>query len=426
MNGAATGMALFFASTGVAFAQDTTSGDEEVVIVTGFRASLENSINLKRNETSIVEAVSAEDIGRLPDNSIAEALARLPGLTAQRLFGRANVISVRGLSPDFTTALLNGREQVSAGDNRGVEFDQYPSELLSSVVVYKTPDASLIGQGLAGTADMRTVRPLSMDGRTFAVSARYEWNDIGALNAGTEEQGYRITGSYIDQSANGEWGWAIGVATNSSPTQAERWEAWGYPDVFRTPGNTLTTDGSAPNTFVGLGLGGAKPYVQSSLLERTGVMGVLQYQPSDNFSTTVDVFYSDFEETQTLRGIELPLFWSGAVADPDDVTVEDGLITAGSFSNVEAVVRNDIRSRESTVQAIGWNAELSGELWSFMADLSYSKVERHDTDLETYAGTGFGAGNGATDTLDYMQGGGGGYVFNSILDYADPTLILLT
>ncbi|MEJ0061409.1 MAG: hypothetical protein WDM79_18430 [Terricaulis sp.] len=93
---------------------------------------------------------------------------------------------------------------------------------------------------------MRTVRPLSQDGRIFAASARYEWNDVGALNAGTEDTGYRITGSYIDQSADGHWGWAIGVASMSSPTQAERWEAWGYPDVFEEPGGNLTTNGSRP------------------------------------------------------------------------------------------------------------------------------------------------------------------------------------
>jgi iron complex outermembrane receptor protein len=104
-------------------------------------------MDLKKGSEMIVEAVSAEDIGKLPDLSITDSLARLPGLTAQRLNGRSQVISVRGLSPDFTTALLNGREQVTVGDNRGIEFDQYPSEMLSSVVVYKTPDASLIGQG---------------------------------------------------------------------------------------------------------------------------------------------------------------------------------------------------------------------------------------------------------------------------------------
>ncbi|MEL7298206.1 MAG: TonB-dependent receptor plug domain-containing protein, partial [Pseudomonadota bacterium] len=158
-----------------AFAQDDVADDGiiEEIVTTGFRRSLENSRALKMDSESIVEAISAEDIGKLPDISIAESLARLPGLAAQRLNGRGQVISIRGLSPDFSTALLNGRPQVSTGDNRGVEFDQYPSELLSAAVVYKTPDAALIGQGLAGTVDLQTVRPLKYGRRSIAGNVRY-------------------------------------------------------------------------------------------------------------------------------------------------------------------------------------------------------------------------------------------------------------
>ena len=150
------------------------------VTVTGIRAGIEGAISVKRDSTSIVEAISAEDIGKLPDVSIAESIGRLPGLTAQRVAGRAQVISVRGLSPDFSTTLLNGREMVSTGDNRSVEFDQYPSELVSGVTVYKTPDAGLIGQGLSGTIDMQTVRPLSYGGSAAIVGIRGQRNSLGS------------------------------------------------------------------------------------------------------------------------------------------------------------------------------------------------------------------------------------------------------
>ena len=85
----------------------------EIITVTGIRLGIESSIKVKKNSDSIVEAIAAEDIGKLPDNSIAESIARLPGLSAQRVGGRAQVISVRGLSPDFATTLLNGHEMVS-------------------------------------------------------------------------------------------------------------------------------------------------------------------------------------------------------------------------------------------------------------------------------------------------------------------------
>ncbi len=412
LTSAAGSFALVFAA-GAAQAQEAPAEQEDEIVVTGFRASLRSSTATKRDADAIVESVSAEEIGKLPDNSIAESLARLPGLTAQRLFGRSQQISVRGLAPDFTTALLNGREQVSAGDNRGVEFDQYPSELLSSVVVYKTPTASLIGQGLAGTADLRTVRPLSYDERVLALSGRYEWNDVGALVDGSEENGHRITGSYIDQSADRHWGWALGVASLSSPTQAERWEAWGYGSV-------------GPDLVVG----GAKPYVQSSLLERDGVLGVLEFRPGNSFHSRLDVFYSEFNETQDLKGIEFPLLFNGSTTLQPGYTVENGLITQGTFTGIEGVVRNDVRTRESTVTAVGWNGELQmNDHWSAEVDLSYSHVERNDLDLETYSGTGPGAaagpGGGVDDTLGFRRGNGS-FIFSSVLDYTDPTLIMLT
>jgi iron complex outermembrane recepter protein len=174
--GAASAIALSFALSGTAFAQATpaaATAEPEVVIVTGIRAALQNAINTKKNLQVISESVSAEDIGKLPDVSIAESIARLPGLAAERIDGRAQRISIRGLGPDFTTSLLNGREQVSTNDGRGIEFDQYPGELLSGVNIYKTTQAGLAAQGIAGTADLRTVRPLAYGRRAAVVTGRY-------------------------------------------------------------------------------------------------------------------------------------------------------------------------------------------------------------------------------------------------------------
>ena len=263
-------------------------------MVTGYRASVERSIELKRESELIVESVSAEEIGKLPDNSIAESIARLPGLTAQRLDGRAQTISIRGLSSDFSTTLLNGREQVTVGDNRGVEFDQYPSEIMGSVVVYKTPDSSVVGQGLAGTVDLRTIRPLKFGRRALSMGIRGELLDLGKLNSDSQDTGYRAHFTYVDQFANDTLGVAFAVAHMSSPTQIERFNAWGYP--------------SDPGALV---IGGAKPYVVSTNLERTGVIGTIEFQPTTNFNSTIDVFYSNFSDEQTLRGIEFPLWWGG-------------------------------------------------------------------------------------------------------------------
>ncbi|KQZ04726.1 TonB-dependent receptor [Caulobacter sp. Root1455] len=412
MSGAATGLALLLTATGAAHAQQasTPSTDTvEEITVTGIRAGIENAIALKKSSSSIVEAVSAEDIGKLPDISIAESLARLPGLTAQRLDGRAQSISIRGLGPDYNTVLLNGREQVSTGDNRGVEFDQYPSEILSGVLVYKTPDAALIGQGLAGTADLQTIRPLKYGKRVLSANARYEFNSEDKLNPDAKDSGHRLSATFVDQFLNDTLGVAVAVSDISTPTQSRRFNAWGYP---------TTASGD-------LVIGGAKPYVQSNNLKRTGVIGVLEYAPTDKFRTSLDLYYSEFREKQILRGIELPLFWSSAMLQPG-YTAEGGLITQGTYTGVKGVMRNDLNTRDTTLKSVGWNTAYDTDNgWTLMADLSHSEAKRTDVIFESYSGTG-PAGVGATDTMTFNTTPGAGTTFGSTLDYTDSTLFVLT
>src|SRR6185437_13009713 len=154
------------------------------VQVNGFVSSIENSTALKKNADSIVEAVSAEQVGKLPGTSIADTLGRLPGLAVQTLNGRPQVLTIHGLGPDFSTALINGGQQVSTTNNRDVAFDQYPSSWFDNVVVHLSPQADLIGQGLTGTVDMHTIRPLEKSGPEAAVNAKYTWNDMSELAPG--------------------------------------------------------------------------------------------------------------------------------------------------------------------------------------------------------------------------------------------------
>ncbi|MDJ0917339.1 MAG: TonB-dependent receptor [Woeseiaceae bacterium] len=422
---------------GAALAQEDAAEEEEVIeeiITTGFRGSLRNSMMMKQSSDSIIEAVSAEDIGKLPDASIAEALARLPGLTVQRLNGRGQSLSIRGLGPDFTTALLNGREQVSTGDNRGVEFDQYPSELLSSVVVYKTPDASLIGAGLAGTADMRTIRPLEHGRRTLSANLRYEWTELGALNAGSADDGERATVSYVDQFMDDTLGIALGISHMSNPGQEERYNAWGFPDTYQdaftglTTGDAQSEDPNNPGTFVdneflGATIGGAKPYVRSSELERTGYMGVIEFIPTDTVSMAFDVYYSTFNEEQLLRGIELPLHWGGVAAS--NPVSQDDVLVSGTWEGVKGVVRNDALDRDSELLSAGFNIDFNiTDDWIGTVDLSISEVDRYDIDIETYSGTGPSGCAEPDCDLDELgfQLTSSGAIFSPTTDYTNLVL----
>lgn len=411
----AVGTAMVAAFAAPVFAQDTppAEDEEDAIIVSGFRASLENAVNEKKNNDQIVESVSAEDIGKLPDASIGESIARLPGVTSQRLNGRSNNISIRGFGPDFSQTVLNGREQTSTGDSRAVEFDQYPSEIVSQVVVYKSPTASLVGQGLVGTIDIRTVRPLDYGKQVLAIGARGTYADLGALNAGSKKYGYRANATYIDQFADDTIGIALSASYVDEPYQLQEFNAWGYAG-----------SGTAASPAV---IGGSKSFVTSTQLKRLGLNGTLQYQASDTVRMTFDGFYSNFEDDQSKRGIELPLgFGAFGTTGPTGTTVADGFVTAGTFRNVQGVVRNDIFQRKADLYSFGYNAEYDGDDgWKAFIDVGYSRTDRNELSIESYSGTGFGQALGATDTISFTSGPSG-TVFDPTLDYSNPSLIRLT
>jgi len=390
---------------------DNAKSSLDAVVVTGIRVGIEAAISVKQNSNSIVEAISAEDIGKLPDNSIAESIARLPGLAAQRVGGRASTISIRGLSGDFAGTVLNGREQVSTGDNRAVEFDQYPSELLSGVVIYKTPDAALIGQGLSGTIDLQTVRPLSFSKRTVAVNLRGEKNSLGKVNKDTPDTGNRFSASYIDQSADRTFGIALGYARNESASQAQRWEAWGYP----------TAPAGIPGINQGtIALGGSKQFGDSTKGTRDGLMAVLEFKPNSSFSSLLDIYYSKFDQKTVLRGYEAGLVWGGDAFS--NAVVQGDTVKSITWTGVKPVIRNDVNKRTDDLVALGWNNKLKLDGgWTAVGDLSYSKAKRDESILETYAGT-----VGVKDTVSYTTDGNGVPSFRYGLNYADPAIIKLT
>ncbi len=419
---AALGLALLFAAQPAA-AQEAEEAAEDEIIVTGFRASLESAVNEKKRNDQIVESVSAEDIGKLPDASIGESIARLPGVTSQRLNGRANVIAIRGFGPDFSQSLLNGREQTSTGDNRAVEFDQYPSEIVNQVVVYKSPTASLVGQGLVGTIDIRTIRPLEYGKSVLAVGAKGTYADLGALNAGSKKYGYRVNATFVDQFADDTVGLALAASYVDEPYQLQEFNAWGYNSVSGAVRNGTATNASL--------IGGSKSYVTSTQLKRLGLNGTLQWAPAPEVMVTLDAFYSNFDDDQSKRGIELPLgfFAFGTTGVPGDFTVNNGHIDSGTFRNVRGVIRNDIFQREADLYSFGLNTRYEGDDgWNAFFDFGFSKTDRNELSLESYSGTGFNGaatGNGASATISFVSGPSG-TVFNPSLNYSDPTRIFLT
>ncbi|MDE2497552.1 MAG: TonB-dependent receptor [Xanthomonadaceae bacterium] len=382
----------------------------QAVQVNGYISSIENSTALKRNANTIVEAVSAEQIGKLPGISIADALGRLPGIGVQTVDGRPQVLSIHGLGPDFSTALINGGEQVSTNNNRDVAFDQYPSSWFDNVVVHLSPEANLLGQGLSGTVDMHTIRPLDKAGPEAAINAHYIWNGMSQLadGPGVSNKGYNVNGVWVDQFADHTLGVTLGVDLENNPSQIEHQAPWGYP-----------TD--ANGDYV---VGGSKNYGISDSMKRNGLLATVQWRPSKYYTGTVDMTYDNFWETQQAKGMELPLWWGNGSIKPGPTLVPgnvvNGFVQSGTYENINPVIRNDFNSTHAKVYNFNWDNKfhLSDE-WSADFDVNYSRATRHDVNLESYSGTGY------FDSANGTRGQPGSFAFSELGDdmlYATPSL----
>ncbi|MCG2583726.1 TonB-dependent receptor [Massilia sp. TS11] len=394
----------------------------QTVVVSGIRRGIEAAISIKKNSSSIVEAISAEDIGKLPDQSVAESVSRLPGVTTQRSrsSGKASDVSVRGLSPSFNGTLLNGREMASTGNARSPEFDLFPAELMGSVVIYKTPDASVVGQGLAATIDLRTVNPLDFGKRVFA--ANYKKSRIGIGSGLPEGKGERYSLSYIDQFADRTVGLAIGLTKYDENGGAQRkfnsWGGW-TPTMPYQGKDVITPGGFGADTETGEN-------------NREGMFASLQYRPNRNFRSTLDLFYSSGYTSLKKTGLEGAVGGNSAGGyDPNGVltnaTIVNGVATAGTITNYKGVIRNHLESADDDLKTVGWKNEFKVADWDMVTDLTWSKASKLSSRYETTAGL---PGNATTlDTISWTGFNGGNFTdvkYSTGLNYADRNVVKLT
>ncbi|WP_338468350.1 TonB-dependent receptor [Novosphingobium sp. ZN18A2] len=393
-----------------------SAANETAIVVTGYRQSVDNAIRVKKNAIEIVESVSAEDVGKLPTNSITDALATLPGVTAQRLDGRADVLAVRGFGPNFTTTTFNGREIATISDDRGFQYDQIPAELISRADVTKTSSADLFAQGIAGTVNLMTIDPLAQDHRILSISGKVERNAYSKEAPDVTNYGYRGTIIYADKFADGTLGISLGGTILSSPQQERQYQAWGYP-----------TD--ANGNYV---LGGAKYFATGNIQERQSGFGSIEWQPSDKFEMAIDGFYSHFKTKQQQRGLEVPLAWGAGTLDPASEVVTGNVVSQMTYNNEYAVQRNNYNRRDADTYAIGWNGKYHfSDRITFTLDANYSRAHRNDYNLETYTGTCYNAYNSTSsacvpDSVTVTQQPNGIFALSNTLDYTDTNQEVLT
>ena len=230
MNGVRFGASMIAVSCSLlsvpAFAQsndgEEASNDENVIVVTGLRASLDEAISLKRDEAGVVDVITAEDIGKFPDTNLAESLQRVTGVSIDRQNNEGNQVTVRGLGPSFNLVTLNGRQMPvasspeqetvsSATQSRAFNFAEIAAESVSGVYVFKTGRADLPTGGIGATIDIKTARPLDLDPVTVNLRAALnhdfsvgeegddftpEFGGLASFTFADNRVGFLVNGSY--------------------------------------------------------------------------------------------------------------------------------------------------------------------------------------------------------------------------------------
>ena len=402
--------------------QDDDNADVEVIEVRGIRGSLIRAQELKMSANSIVEVISAEDIGKLPDTSIAESLARLPGVTGERRGGRTSGLSVRGFNENYIGTSLNGRELLGMGDNRGVEFDLYPTEIISSLVVHKSSQADLLVQGIGGTIDLEMVSPLSAT-PVMAINGQIEKNAEDVINSDYDNQGHKLSFNFVDKFADDTIGLALVIASQETPRQEEFFSSWGYSPLSgierQAKDVALDTAASQGSDVI---INGGQYFGRSAMLERDSIAAVIEFQPNDRFNITLDALYIDFEESDVRRGII-----EGRSNDFSITGVENGLVTSGYQNGFNSVIRNDSTKQKAELTAFGLNIEyLINDNWTATLDISSSSVDKDIVGMEAYAGTGrAGAGAASARSFEMTSSGAmfGDHPTIAAVDLTDPSIL---
>lgn len=415
---AALGLALC-AMPALAQEAPADNGDQEIV-VSGIRYSLSSAADLKRNNEGVTESIVAEDLGKLPDLSVAESLARLPGVAAQRIDGRAQDISIRGMGPQFSVTLFNGNEMVSTGDDRSFQYDQLPAELVSAITIYKTSDVTLSSQGLAGTVDIRSVRPLDVNGRRLSINLRGEANSYGKLVPGISNHGERFSATYVDQFADGHLGIALGFTHLGSPVEKKYFNPWdfGKADDLGAVSNAAG-DPVAGNPWM---VNGFETGNQSIKTSRDTFLGVLDYKSDGGLRSTLNYMHSEFR--QHMRGTEVlgvtvgwspgTLPWASVPTGPDlAVHVDNGTLGITYRGN----------DRKDKIDLVDWNNRLEMGDWTLGLDLSWSRADRAEKVAEGYASNRTPVSYTVTFPSDFNSFGN---LAVSGLNFADPTKFWLS
>jgi len=386
----------------------------ETITVIGIRSSLERSLEVKRNSDSVVEVITADDIGKLPDKNVADALQRLPGVTISSAaggeggFDENDRVSMRGTNPSLTQTLVNGHS-IASGDwfvldqvqtvGRSVSFSMLPSELVGQIIVHKSATADLVEGGVAGAVDIITRKPLDFRKQlTAEVAVQAVYADLpgktdpqinGLVNwkneAGT--MGVMVQGFYEKRHLRRDGQELLGY-DKISPTSAL---AAAHPDLANVSYPTLI---------------GSALFEQER--ERTGGMLDVQIKPIKDLTVDFNAFYSHLKASNYNRNW---MFWGahvinqGAGEMPTSYTVTNGTLTSAVFPNLGTPGNKHQYAIVDEILRPGAYSETS----FYNLDATYRATDR----LTVSGQLGYTRGIGKTPKQDVFEGD----VFNTGATY---------
>lgn len=379
-------LALFAASS-PAFAQSTpaeASANQDDIVVTGYRESVAQSLDVKRNLDMIADVISAEDIGRFPDRNVAEALQRVPGIVINREFGEGERVSLRGTAPNLTRTTVNGHaiatadwfvlDQLSA--TRSFNYLTLPSEIVGRLDVYKSPQADVEEGGIGGTINVHTRHPLDLDAFTMSASLQ------GVYSERRDSFDPQASGFVSWHNDDRTFGVLLGAVYQKRRIRRDGVEVLGY----FTPGAAGTPQ--APSLI------GSALFLQER--ERYGGNIELQFRPSDSLEVAVRGLYSVFNANNFNQNY---LAWTtqalGGGGTITGTTTVDNTFVAGTVTSTPG-------GRAVVFDAIDRLAEARTMAWD--VDLNWEVSDRGKLHLLA----GYTNADGDTDSQPFYEGGAPG------------------
>ncbi len=386
---------------------------QKVVVVEGIRESLLASSAIKRNSQGVVDAITAEEMGKFPDTNLAESLQRITGVSIDRSNGEGSTVTVRGFGPDFNLVLLNGRQMPSAfleggaPASRSFDFGNLASEGIAGVDVYKSGRANLPTGGIGSTLNIKTARALDNPGLHFSVGAKGVYDD-SVTTLGDKGLTPEISGIYTNTFANDTIGVVVAGSfqeRDSGVAQFGTSSGWRGAFVgFENGWGALPQPPNDSNVINRPGEGQIYSVPQNgnySLAdinrERINGQASLQYRPISSFTATLDYFYS--ENTLQTRTSDLSVWFNH---DPVNTSSAfgDGQIADIQFYNEFFAGNTDLSMGASRTGSVSENESFGINLdWQATDRLSFV-LDAHSSSAESGADSPFGT-SAVLSTADF-------------------------